>query len=167
MGLGRGDLFPSFRLTVLKGDADRPYLDLDAGGRAFSIDDLKVDFLLVEVFSELCIVCREAFPSYNRLFDRINENVVLASRVKMIGMGVESRKRAIARFRKEHRVAFPLFADERGEIFGALGEPELPVVYLLKREEDKGRIVFVHYGALENVQHFVKQVSTAIAEDRI
>lgn len=133
-GLRVGDDFPSCRLVVLDGDEDRAYLGLPEGAKAFSPGEMSLDYLLVELYQELCLGCLEAVPEYNLLVREIAADAYLRDRLRLIGLGVGSQYREVRRFRREHQVAFPLFADTKRDLFHCLGEPTLPVSYLLKRQ---------------------------------
>jgi hypothetical protein len=65
----------------------------------------------------------------------------LREKVKMRGIGAGSKKRSAAKFRKQKNIAFPLFADEKREIFECLGKPVLPVSYLVQRQAGKRKFV--------------------------
>ena len=146
-GLSRGDIFPACRLVVLRGERDRKYLGLPQGAKAFSLGEVKADCILVEFYNELCYGCLEEVSSYNHLFRLIEGDPQLGGRLKMLGLGVGSTMRAVAKFRRDKQVLFPLFADQKRDVFQCLGTPELPVVYLLKRVDGQNwRILFTYSG---------------------
>ncbi|MCB2188151.1 MAG: peroxiredoxin family protein [Deltaproteobacteria bacterium] len=144
-----GDPFPACTLVILNTSEDLPYLGLPPGTRSFALEDLEAPYLLVELYNELCWECQEMVGAYNRLHGLIAADPALAGRVKMLGLGVHTTPRAVARFRREKRLAFPLFADRPEGVFTCLGEPELPVLYLLARQKPRGwriRAVFPGHG---------------------
>jgi rhodanese-related sulfurtransferase/peroxiredoxin len=163
-GLKVGDIFPSCRLVVLQGQRDRAYLGLADGARAFALREVKADYLLVEFYSELCMGCLREVASYNLLFGLINQDPQVGGRLKMLGMGVGSLKREVAKFSRQKKVRFPLFADERQEVFACLGKPELPIAYLLAKKDGQGyRILMKHSGRVASPYDLLLQIKQVIA----
>lgn len=162
-GLSIGDYFPACRLVVLKGKADRAYLGLPPGAKNFSLSEVKSDFLFVELYNELCYGCLDAVESYNHLFRLIAQDPLLSGRLKMIGLGVGSKMREVAKFRRMHQVLFPLFADKKRGVFECLGEPALPVAYLLKHEKGNGwRIMHIHSGKVLSPGQILSLLKTTL-----
>jgi rhodanese-related sulfurtransferase/peroxiredoxin len=164
-GLRKGDAFPSCRLVVLQGEKDRAYLGLSQGVSSFALREVDAQYLLVEFFSELCQGCLSEVASYNLLFGLIEQDPVLGGRLKMLGMGVGSLKRQVAKFRRQKQVRFPLFADERQEIFSCLGAPALPIAYLLARRGGKGfSILMMHSGQVSSPHELLRKIKRVIAQ---
>ncbi len=162
-GLREGDDFPSCRLVVLDGDDDRAYLGLPPGSKAFSPGEMSVDYLLVELYQELCLGCLEAVPEYNLLVREIAADAYLRDRLRLIGLGVGSQYREVRRFRREHQVAFPLFADTRRDLFHCLGEPTLPVSYLLKRQPGgRMRIEAIYSGPVGDHEALLRRLKAVM-----
>jgi len=163
-GLNLGDDFPDCRLVVLEGEEDRRYLGLPEGTKAFSPAEAASEYLLVELYQELCLGCLEAVPEYNRLVGEIAADDYLRDRLRLIGLGVGSPYREVRRFRREHAVAFPLFADQRRELFHCLGEPELPVAYLLKRQAGgRMRIMAILSGPMGDHEALLRRLKAVMA----
>jgi rhodanese-related sulfurtransferase/peroxiredoxin len=163
-GLRVGDFFPSCRLVVLQGDSDRAYLGLAPQARAFALREVRADYLLVEFYSELCMGCLQEVASYNLLFGLIGQDPALGGRLKMLGLGVGSLNREVAKFRRRKKVRFPLFADEGQDVFHCLGKPELPIAYLLARDGDKGyRILMKHSGRVASPHDLLLRIKQVIA----
>jgi len=155
-GLRVGDFFPSCRLVWLRAKQDAAYLGMPAAAGSLALRQVPADYLLVELFNEYCQLCQKETPVYNQLFKRIQDDLRLARRMKIIGLGVGSSNRQVAKFRRQRGVLFPLFADHRREVFDCLGQPELPVLYLLKRHGHAGfRLVFQHTGHLSDLARFI------------
>lgn len=141
---------------ALKAKEDAAYLGLPDGTRSFALREVPADYLLVELFNEYCLLCQKETPVYNELFKRIKDDSRLRQRMKIIGLGVGSANRQVAKFRRRQGVLFPLFADQRREVFDCLGKPELPVLYLLQRQAGGGyKLLFVHSGHVQNPAGFI------------
>ena len=162
-----GDFFPECRLAVLKAGKDIPYLGLAPGSRYFSLSDIKGEYVLVEVYNEMCMVCLAELPSINRLLTLANGDRNLKGRIKMLGLGSGSTKRSVAKFRKEKGYDLPLFADEKSKVFGLLGRPMLPVLYLLKKDGEKGlRIMWRHSGGIGNPEDFLVHLQRYMKQEQ-
>ena len=166
-GPGVGDYFPSCRLVVLGGDSDRDYLGLPAKSKAFDLGEIKAEFLFVEFYHQLCYGCLREVASYNALFNKVKSDPFLKQRLKMLGLGVGSLLREVRKFRRKEGVLFPLFADQNKDVFRCLGEPSLPIAYVLGRNSN-GRLKILrilpgHIGEMDQVLSEIKAaVATAV-----
>jgi hypothetical protein len=158
-GLKVGDFFPACRLVVLKGEADRQYLGLPPGTRSFALSELPADYLLVEMFNELCSGCLAEVPEYNRLHRLTKADPMMGERLKIIGLGAGSSRLAVVKFRRKNKVLFPLFADQKRDVFHCLGEPVLPVAYLLHRQSTGNfKILMIQSEHIESSQAFFDKI---------
>lgn len=159
---GVGDWFPSCRLMLLNYRQDRKYLGITHDSRAFSLEDVGSDYLLIEFYNELCLECVKEVETFKSLFQLLMEKPQWGERVRMIGIGAGSKKRNVARFRKQKKISFPLCADEKWELFKCLGNPTLPVSYLLKREGSRQKILMVHFGHVAGGDKLLQMIISAI-----
>ncbi|MCF8041862.1 MAG: redoxin domain-containing protein [Desulfarculaceae bacterium] len=163
-GLRAGDYFPSCRLVVLNKASDRAYLGLTHTHPSFALEDVAADFLFVELYNELCYGCLKEVASYNALFEEIESDPALKGRLKMLGLGVGSLNREVKRFRRQKKVAFPLFADKGREVFHCLGEPELPVAYLIQRTGNRRwKIISMLAGHIGDTKAVLGRIKAALA----
>lgn len=164
VGLMVGDYFPACHLVILRGKADREYLGLPSGAKAFTLTEVSTRFLLVELYNEYCITCQKEVPFYNKLSLNIDRDPALEGKMKMIGLGVGSTHLAVARFRRREKVRFPLFADQNWEIHKCLGQPTLPIIYLLEHQQERDwRILFIHTGHSDNPADLLAKLKAIIA----
>ena len=146
-------------MAVLQAEKDISYLGLSPGSRYFSLSDITGDYVLVEVYNEMCILCLAEFPNINRLLGLADSDRNLKGRIKILGLGAGNTKRSVAKFRKEKGYDLSLFADEKSKAFGLLGKPMLPVLYLLKKDREKGlRIMWRHSGGIGNPEDFLEHL---------
>ncbi|BEQ16080.1 rhodanese-like domain-containing protein [Desulfoferula mesophila] len=164
-GLRVGDYFPSCRLVVLDSEGDRAYLGLKHKEPSFALEDVSADYLFVELYNELCYGCLKEVASYNQLFIDIGQDPALKGRLKMLGLGVGSLNREVKRFRRQKKVLFPLFADKGREVFHCLGEPELPVAYLIRRTaQGRWKILSMMSGHIGDTQAVLRSIKSALAK---
>ena len=83
----------------------------------------------------------------------------------MMGIGAGSKKRSAAKFRRQKNIAFPLFADERREIFDCLGKPVLPMSYLVARQAGKRKICLIQSGHIGSAEKLLAEIKSAVAGD--
>jgi peroxiredoxin len=161
--LGVADYFPSCRLILLDYAKDRKYLQIEHGKRCFSLKDVNSDYIFIELYNELCSGCLQEVKNYKNFYRLLNANNLLKDKVVMIGIGVGSKRRNVAKFRKEKNILFPLFADEHGEIFKCLGNPTMPTAYLVQKQPNGARkIVLVQPGHIGSVDKLMKKIMSAV-----
>ncbi len=142
------------------GDLPAPFLPEDVAD--LGSDWSKAGFLVLELHSSLCSCCREELPVYNALRKRFAADPDLREHLRMAGLAAFDTRREVLRTRREGQVDYPLLPDERGEVFAALGRPELPVLMLLRRMQDGYRIVLIHQGRLGKPGLFFDEARRAV-----
>ena len=167
-GLKVGDYFPACRLVVLRGESDRKYLELPPGTKSFALSEIPADYLLVEMFNELCSGCLKEVPEYNKLYEISQSDPKLKGRLKIIGLGAGSSRLAVVKFRKKNRVLFPLFADRHKDVFSCLGEPPMPVAYLLYREKAGSfKILMIQSEHIKSPQLFIDKIKKILTLSQV
>lgn len=163
-GLAVGDSFPGCNLVLLESDKDRAYLDLPPGRAAYALREVPGQFMIISVYHELCDTCVAEVAVYNGLVADVAADPFLRGRLKVIGFGVGSSKPEVYRFRRQHRTVYPLFADRNKEIFECLGQPVLPMTYLVRRSADGSRtILLAHSGHIADPHAFIDRVKAHMA----
>ena len=114
-----------------------------------------------EVYNEMCTLCLAELPNVNLLKGLVDADRNVKENLKILGLGAGSTKRSAAKFRKRKRYDLPLFADEKWNIFGMLGKPMLPVMYLLKKDKDKGLVImWRHSGGIGTPEDFLEHLKS-------
>jgi peroxiredoxin len=162
--LGVGDFFPSCHLVLLNNYIkDKRYLQIQHNDRTISLEDIQSEYIFIEVYNEYCHQCLEEVKNYKVFYSMLTSNLPLGNNVKMIGIGVGSKKRQVAKFRRIHRIDFPLFADESAGIFTCLGKPDLPTGYLVQRQPNGGRkIILVQSGHINSTEKLMEKVESMV-----
>ena len=162
--LAVGDFFPSCHLVLLSYSRDKNYLQIQHNDRTISLEDIESEYIFIEMYNEYCHQCLQELKEYKALYTMLSADRSLQNRVKMMGIGVGSKKRQVAKFRKAHAVDFPLFADERSAIFSCLGKPDLPTSYLVQRHSNGGRqIILVQSGHIKSRDKLIEKVRSLVA----
>jgi peroxiredoxin len=163
--LALGDYFPTCRLMLLDYQKDRDYLQISHVERNFTLEDVQSDYLFIEIYNELCSACVNEVETYKALYRMLLADAFLGGKVKMMGIGAGSKKRSAAKFRKQKKISFPLFADEKREIFECLGKPVLPVSYLVQRQSGKRKIRLIQSGHIGRAEKLLTEIKAAVAGD--
>ena len=160
--LAVGDYFPACRLMLLDFQKDREYLQITHVERNFTLEDVHSDYIFIEIYNELCSACVNEVNTYKALYRMLLEDAFLRGKVKMMGIGAGSKKRSAAKFRKHKNIVFPLFADEKREIFNCLGKPVLPVSYLVQRQAGKRKIRLIQSGHIGSAEKLLAEIKSAV-----
>ncbi len=161
--LAVGDYFPTCRLMLLDYQKDRDYLQISHAERNITLEDVQSDYIFIEIYNELCSACVSEVKTYKMLYRMLLADAYLEGRVKMMGIGAGSKKRSAAKFRNQKNIAFPLFADEKREIFTCLGKPVLPVSYLLQRHAGKRKIRLIQSGHIGSAEKLLAKIKSKMA----
>ena len=157
--LSVGDFFPSCHLVLLSYSRDKAYLQIQHDERTISLEDIQSEYILIELYNEYCHQCLKEVKEYKALYAMLTEDTSLQNKIKMMGIGVGSKKRQVAKFRKQQNIDFPLFADEKSGIFACLGKPDLPTSYLVQRSPNGGRkIILVQSGHIRSKKELMDKV---------
>jgi hypothetical protein len=103
-------------------------------------------------------VCQKAAPIVNRLFHVIQEDSSLRDDIKMLGIACGNDQKEISVYRKNFRVAFPLFSDKKYEIYNAIGNPGTPFMILVTVD---GKVLMTHRGLVQDLDQLLKEVREA------
>ena len=161
-----GDYFPTCRLMLLNYQKDRDYLQISHAEKNFTLENVQSDYIFIEIYNELCSACVNEVETYKALYRMLQADATLKEKVKMIGIGAGSKKRSAAKFRKQKNIAFPLFADEKREIFECLGKPVLPVSYLVQRQAEKRKILLIQSGHIGSAEKLLVEIKSKVTGNR-
>jgi peroxiredoxin len=149
---------PAMVLPVPADRVQQNYLGLDTTGN-FALADIQAQVLLIEVFSMYCPHCQREAPNVNRLYRRIIDDPSLASRVKMIGIGVGNTTYEVDLYRKTFEIPFPLFPDRSRHLARQLEIRETPtfVGFAFAPDGTLRRILHVS-GPIGDVEEFLTRL---------
>lgn len=131
IGLSEGNRAPDF--TVMGVD-----------GEAITLSDLRGDVVLLNFWGTWCGPCRREMPEFQQAYERLNEDGF-----EILAVSFDDTFEAIATFRDEFGLTFPLALDDTGEINDAYGIQTRPSSFLLDKD---GTIVARHFGMMTESQ---------------
>jgi peroxiredoxin len=100
-------------------------------------------------------VCAKNAPVVNRLYHLIQDDSALAKGIKIIGIACLDNKKKADAYKTNFRVPFPIFTDEKGDIWRAVGMPGTPTMVLTTKS---GKVLMSHVGVIEDFDGFVKEL---------
>ncbi|UCE33109.1 MAG: hypothetical protein JSV55_08865, partial [Deltaproteobacteria bacterium] len=80
---------------------------------------------------------------------------MLSSDIKLIGIAAGNNQKHIDVYRTKFRVQFPLFPDEKKDIYTALGKTGTPFMILVN---NSGKVLMTHRHAIEDLDEFLRQI---------
>jgi len=152
--LAPGMILPQFKLDATEAEETKQYLGLK-NLKSFTLSQIPAKLILIEVFSLYCPICHKQAPIANTIYNFIQNNPKLRKDIKMIGIGAGNNLKEIKAYKTQFRVSFPLFSDPDFSIHKKMGEPRTPFTILVNRN---GKILFTHFGVVEDVDAFIRKI---------
>lgn len=153
-----GSTLPALKLVKPADAGDLKYLGLSGGG-TFSVDDVRAQAVIIQIFSMYCPYCQKDAPNVNRLFSLIENNPNLKGKIKIIGIGAGNTSFEVATFKKKYQIEFALVPDGDFKIHKIIGEVRTPYFIVLKMSgPKKPEVVFSKLGAHESINNFLNDV---------
>jgi peroxiredoxin len=151
-----GGPLPDFKLPIPEHSADKEYLGLTTSG-AFTIAQIKAQVVIIEILSMYCPYCQREAPEVNRLYEIIENNADLKSKIKLIGIGAGNTPFEVQVFKGKYSVPFPVFSDEDFTLHKAFGEVRTPFFIGVRINDDGShRVFYAKLGSIEGAESFVK-----------
>jgi hypothetical protein len=100
-------------------------------------------------------VCQKNAPVVNRLYNLIQEDPALAEDIKLLTISVADNKERADDFKAKFKLLFPIFPDEKGEIYLPLKQPVIPSLLLTTTG---GKVLMNHDGLIDDFDGMVKKI---------
>jgi thiol-disulfide isomerase/thioredoxin len=126
VGTASGELAPDFSGTTLDGEV-------------VTLSELRGKTVLVNIFATWCGSCRAEAP---HLVDVDNE---LGGQVVFVGLNLQETSKAVAGFRDDFSIDFPLVLNEDGALTKIYQPIGLPTSWII---DEEGVVRFVHAGPM-------------------
>ncbi|WP_300160689.1 TlpA disulfide reductase family protein [Solidesulfovibrio sp.] len=159
--LAVGSAFPDVTLVGELSPEAAASLGLAPGPARASLNSLRPEVLVFEVFSMYCPFCQKDAPSVNALNELVAKRG-LSNRIAVIGVGAGNSATEVEVFRKTFAVPFPLFADPDFAVHGQVGKVGTPFFYVLKKKPDGGYVVAgASLGVMDSPAEFLSRITRA------
>lgn len=164
--LAFGDPFPEIRLTAPAGSGAREYLGISDGG-FFTPSQIKADVLFVEVLNVHCPHCQMQAPSFNELFNLIEQNPETRGRIKLLGIAAGNVPEEVQNFILRYRVAFPIVADPGFQAHRAIGGSATPFSISVRQDSPgkPGVVAGTHLGLNTRYETIYAELQRLTAAD--
>lgn len=154
-----GDPFPSFTLKNNLSKKENKVLQLPLQ-ESISLKDFTSEIIFIELLNVYCHTCQLQVPIINQLWDKVQSNKTLKSKVTILGITVGNNAKEITKFQKSFKAHYPILADPSKEVFDCLGNLKgTPQVYLLRKDPSgKWYIIYHHRGAVNSYETYLRKI---------
>lgn len=154
-----GEPFPDLKLPVPAESEHLKYLGLVPESQpTFTLNQVKANVVILEVFSMYCPYCQNEAPSINALYSRIAERG-LDDRVKLIGLGAGNSPYEVSLFKGKFGIKFPLLPDNDLSLHTALGQVRTPYFIVVSLEPDgKWKVIYSKVGSIGDPEQFLDSI---------
>lgn len=153
-----GAMPPGMTLQAPPAPDDRAYLGL-GDSPAFTLPDIKADFVILEVVGVYCPLCHIQAPFFAKFFARLNADPELGPKVKMLAMAAGATPQELAYLRETGKYKYPVAGDPDYVAHKQLGDPKTPYTMLV---DAKGKVLFAQVGVIEDVNALYEQIARLV-----
>ncbi len=149
----------ALKLIVPEDAAQRAYLGIEAKSGEISLNTIKADILVIEIFSMYCPHCQKHAPVANQFFAAIEKNKAARDRIRMIGIGVGNSPYEVGIFKEKYSPPFPLFDDRNSAVVNAFSGIVTPYYFILRLEEGKAfEVLYSKGGGYTDAEEFLGMI---------
>lgn len=154
-----GDTFRPFTLSSNLTKQERDALKLPEQ-KTISLKDFTAELMIIEMLNVHCHTCQLQMPVFNGLWDAIQADNVLKSKVAMVGITVGNTAEEIATFRENFQPRYPMLADPLKEVYNSLSDPKgTPQTYIIRRDTgEKWFVLYHHRGAVDSYEMYLEKI---------
>lgn len=153
-----GQTVPEVKFSGTVTPEGSTYLGLAKQG-PFTLKDVKAPYVLVEQFSTNCPHCMAQSPVMNQLFNMVQQDANLKSKIKFLGAGQGDDEMKMKMWKAFHKVPFPLVPDPTNSFGKAMNFTPFPVTVVLDKT---GKILFVHIGAFDSADEVFQKIKAIV-----
>ena len=161
-----GDPFPPFRLTNNLSQEELAALQLPSE-KTISLQDFTSEVIIIEFLNIYCHTCQLQVPVFNDLWDHVQSDIILRSKISIVGITVGNNAQEIVRFQKSFKPQYPIIADPAKEVFDCLGNPKgTPQTYFLRKDPSgMWYILYHHRGAVSSAETYLLKIKELFKRD--
>jgi hypothetical protein len=135
----------------------RTYLGV-ASEASISLSQIRADHLVIVIFNSFCTICQADAGILNSMYQMITEDPLLEGKIKMIGIGTGNTAVEVELFQRDHKVAYPLFADPEFKLEKAIPENLRAPMFVAVKNTGAAplEVVQTHMGPLKSLDDLLK-----------
>lgn len=149
-----GQTFPDISFTGPLTDKEAKDLGVGAGGKPFTLQQIKAQAVILVVFSMYCPFCQREAPELNTMHALLKSKG-LSGKIRLVGLGAGNSPFEVNVFREKFSTPFPLIPDQDFTAYKQLGQVGTPFYYVLKRQKDGFVIVDTQLGCVTSAEAFI------------
>jgi thiol-disulfide isomerase/thioredoxin len=154
-----GQVFPNLHLPLPQRVEERNYLKVENG--PFTLSQVRSKIIIVEIFSMYCPHCQREAPNVNRLYEAIQADPKMASKIRLIGIGAGNSIFEVDAFRNLYHIEFPLIPDPNLVVHKKLGGVGTPYFFVLKHGPGGTlKVLYSRVGTFGEPQDFLKLIAS-------
>lgn len=142
-------------------EKERQYMGL-MEEEMFTLEELDVDFFLIEVVGAYCPVCHAQSSEINHLFNRINRDEVLSEAMLMFSVSPGSTSMEIEYLRDTWKAPYPILEDYEYDFHAAIGSPDTPFTLIIRSD---GLVLYAHLGRIPELSTFMEKIRNIVSQD--
>jgi peroxiredoxin len=161
-----GDTFPPFTLKNNFSQKESAALQLPSK-ESISLQDFTSEIIFIEFLNVYCHTCQLQAPIIKELWNAVQSNKTLRSKVAILGITVGNNAKEVNKFQNSFKAHYPILADPSKEVFDCLGNMKgTPQTYLLRKAPSgKWHILYHHRGAVNSHETYLKKIKDLLKGD--
>lgn len=161
-----GDTFPPFTLKNNLSQKEIAALRLPSKESIF-LQDFTAEIIFIEFLNVYCHTCQLQVPIIKELWNAVQSNKILRSKVAILGITVGNNAKEVNKFQNNFKAHYPILADPAKEVFDCLGNMKgTPQTYLLRKvPSGKWHILYHHRGAVNSHETYLKKIKELLKGD--
>jgi hypothetical protein len=154
-----GDPFPPFNLKNNLTQKELAALQLPAE-KKISLQQFTSEIIIIEFLNIYCHTCQLQVPVFNELWDQVHSDIILRSKISIVGITVGNNAQEIVKFQKSFKPQYPIIADPTKEVFDCLGNLKgTPQTYFLRKDPSGTWYVLYHHrGAVSSAETYLLKI---------
>jgi len=164
--IGYGETLPKLELDQPLLSEEMKYLQA-TDAKTFSIKDPSTELLIIEFTNKYCFQCIVQVPLFNELFNALQNDPALKSKVKMVGIGVGNNRIQVDDFKKDQGIPFPVLPDPYFKIHDLIGQPNTPFTILARKNKKREEwiVASAHLGVIGDSEAFLDEIKAVLQYD--
>jgi thiol-disulfide isomerase/thioredoxin len=138
--------------------ADAAYLGL-AGPAAFTLQDIKSPYVVIESFQSTCPHCVAQAPMVNALYKKVAGDPALKDQLKFVAAAQGQDQKVAKMWKTVQKVPFAVVPDSDWKLSKAMHYSHFPVTMLVDKN---GKLLWVHIAEFDSANEALAAIKKAL-----